>query len=161
MAPKAADTVVSPSTSKDSEPTKKKKLTKEELEKKKEEDDISEEDKQLKEELGLCVTRLGKIFFSHKALIICNINIGEAQADLWGNALTSMATLIWASTTSMTLVPKPLKFMIPHLDDMKAVSLIDDLVFINHYIFHIIRRLRRWVPEPLRLSALTWCLCLL
>jgi len=103
MAPKAEDTVVAPSTSKDGEPTKKKKLTKEELEKKKEEDDLSEEDKQLKEELELCVTRLG-----------------EAQADLWGNALTSMTTLIRASTTSMTSVPKPLKFMIPHFDAMKA-----------------------------------------
>jgi len=78
-------------------------LTKEELEKKKEEEDLSDEDKQLKEELELCVQRLT-----------------ESQADLWGNALTSMTTLIRASTTSMTSVPKPLKFMIPHFDAMKA-----------------------------------------
>jgi len=100
MAPKAEDTVVAPT--KD-EPKKSKKLTKEELEKKKEEEDLSDEDKQLKEELELCVTRLT-----------------ESQADLWGNALTSMTTLIRASTTSMTSVPKPLKFMIPHFDAMKA-----------------------------------------
>jgi len=100
MAPKAEDTVVAPAKE---EPKKTKKLTKEELEKKKEEEDLSEEDKQLKEELELCVTRLG-----------------ESQADLWGNALTSMTTLIRASTTSMTSVPKPLKFMIPHFDAMKA-----------------------------------------
>jgi len=100
MAPKAEDTQVAPTKE---EPKKNKKLTKEELEKKKEEEDLSDEDKQLKEELELCVTRLG-----------------ESQADLWGNALTSMTTLIRASTTSMTSVPKPLKFMIPHFDAMKA-----------------------------------------
>jgi len=100
MAPKAEDIVVAPT--KD-EPKKGKKLTKEELEKKKEEEDLSDEDKQLKEELELCVQRLT-----------------ESQADLWGNALTSMTTLIRASTTSMTSVPKPLKFMIPHFDAMKA-----------------------------------------
>jgi len=100
MAPKAEDAVVAPV--KD-QPKKGKKLTKEELEKKKEEDELSEEDKQLKEELELCVTRLT-----------------ESQQDLWGNALTSMTTLIRASTTSMTSVPKPLKFMIPHFDSMKA-----------------------------------------
>ena len=32
-----------------------------------------------------------------------------------------MRRLIRASTTSMTSVPKPLKFMIPHYDTMKAV----------------------------------------
>jgi len=100
MAPKAEDAVVAPT--KD-QPKKGKKLTKEELEKKKEEDELSEDDKQLKEELELCVNRLA-----------------EAQQDLWGNALTSMTTLIRASTTSMTSVPKPLKFMIPHFDSMKA-----------------------------------------
>ena len=57
MAPKAEDTVVAPT--KD-EPKKGKKLTKEELEKKKEEEDLSDEDKQLKEELELCVQRLSK-----------------------------------------------------------------------------------------------------
>merc|ERR1719187_720592 len=59
---------------------------------------------QLKEELELCVTRLG-----------------EPKKELWGNALTTMTTLIRASTTSMTSVPKPLKFMIPHFDTMKQV----------------------------------------
>jgi len=102
MAPKSEDSVVAPS--KEEEPNKSKKLTKEELEKKKEEEDLSDEDKQLKEELELCVTRLV-----------------ESKSELWGNALTSMTTLIRASTTSMTSVPKPLKFMIPHFDTMKTV----------------------------------------
>jgi len=105
MAPKATDTVAP-----GAEPSKKdekdgKPLTKKELEAKKkaEEDELSDEDKQLKEELELCVTRLG-----------------EPKTELWAPALTSMTTLIRASTTSMTSVPKPLKFMIPHFDAMKA-----------------------------------------
>jgi len=83
---------------------KPKKLTKEELEKKREEDELSEEDKQLKEELELCVTRLT-----------------EADEKLWSSALSSMTSLIRASTTSMTSVPKPLKFLRPHYDTMKTV----------------------------------------
>ena len=46
--------------------------------------------------------------------------LGEVDSNLWGLALTSMTELIRASTTSMTSVPKPLKFMIPHFDQMKA-----------------------------------------
>ena len=34
-----------------------------------------------------------------------------------------MTTLIRASTTSMTSVPKPLKFLRPHYDTMKTVSI--------------------------------------
>jgi len=99
MAPKSEE-AVAPSSSKE-EP--KKKLTKEELEKKKAEEDLSDEDKQLKEELELCVTRLS-----------------EDQNDLWVSALDTLTTLIRASTTSMTSVPKPLKFMNSHFDTMKA-----------------------------------------
>jgi len=103
MAPKSDETILAPGTSKE-EPKKKKKLTKEEEEKKKAEEDLSEEDKQLKEELELCVTRLS-----------------ESQDNLWVSALESMTSLIRASTTSMTSVPKPLKFMNPHYDTMKTV----------------------------------------
>jgi len=101
MAPKSEENAIAPAKEQDAK--KSKKLTKEELEKKKEEDELSEEDKLLKEELELCVTRLG-----------------ESNADLWSSALTSLTTLIRASTTSMTSVPKPLKFMIPHFDAVKA-----------------------------------------
>jgi len=106
MAPKAEDTVAASTSEK--EEKKDKKLTakeKAELKKKEEEEeDLSEEDKQLKDELELCVTRLD-----------------EADANLYSLALTSMTDLIRASTTSMTSVPKPLKFMIPHYDKMKAI----------------------------------------
>jgi len=68
------------------------------------EEDLSEEDKKLKEELELCVTRLQ-----------------EPDQKLYAGALECMRKLIRASTTSMTSVPKPLKFMIPHYETMKAV----------------------------------------
>merc|ERR1711899_687308 len=68
------------------------------------EEELSEEDKQLKEELELCVTRLQ-----------------EDDKSLYAGALESLRKLIRASTTSMTSVPKPLKFMIPHYETMKAV----------------------------------------
>jgi len=105
MAPKTTDPVVPKAGSSASKEKEEKPLSKKELaaKKKAEEDELSDEDKQLKEELELCVTRLG-----------------EPKKDLWGNALTTMTTLIRASTTSMTSVPKPLKFMIPHFDTMKA-----------------------------------------
>jgi len=105
MAPKATDPVVPKAGSSASNEKEEKPLSKKELaaKKKAEEDELSDEDKQLKEELELCVTRLG-----------------ESKKELWGNALTTMTTLIRASTTSMTSVPKPLKFMIPHFDTMKA-----------------------------------------
>jgi len=105
MAPKATDPVMPKAGSSASKEKEEKPLSKKELaaKKKAEEDELSDEDKQLKEELELCVTRLG-----------------ESKKELWGNALTTMTTLIRASTTSMTSVPKPLKFMIPHFDTMKA-----------------------------------------
>ena len=68
MAPKSEEVPVT--ASKDEK--KPKKLTKEELEKKKEEDELSDEDKQLKEELELCVTRLSEfsLLFSHEFSLI-------------------------------------------------------------------------------------------
>lgn len=64
----------------------------------------SEEDKQLQEELNMLVERLQ-----------------EAKTELYMPALTAMRDLIRASTTSMTSVPKPLKFMRQHYDTMKEV----------------------------------------
>ena len=43
----------------------------------------------------------------------------ESDETLWGLALTSLTSLIRASTTSMTAVPKPLKFM--NYDKMKQI----------------------------------------
>ena len=70
------------------------------------EEELSEEDRKLKEELELCVERLQE---------------DATEVKVKANALATMRTLIRASTTSMTSVPKPLKFMIPHYDTMKQV----------------------------------------
>lgn len=45
----------------------------------------------------------------------------EEKTELYLPALDTMAQLIRASTTSMTSVPKPLKFMRPHYDTMKEI----------------------------------------
>lgn len=45
----------------------------------------------------------------------------EEKTELYLPALETMAQLIRASTTSMTSVPKPLKFMRPHYDSMKEI----------------------------------------
>ena len=101
MSPKSEEPTSKPSeqgTSKGEEASKEGSKKKEEPK----EEELSEEDKQLKEELDLCVTRLQ-----------------EENATLYSGALQSLRTLIRASTTSMTSVPKPLKFMIPHYEAMK------------------------------------------
>lgn len=66
--------------------------------------ELSDEDKQLQEELNLCVERLQ-----------------ENDERLYLPALQALGNHIRASTTSMTSVPKPLKFMKPHYETMKEV----------------------------------------
>ncbi|KAG5447498.1 26S proteasome non-ATPase regulatory subunit 2 [Clonorchis sinensis] len=68
------------------------------------EDELSEEDKQLQEELNMLVERLE-----------------ESDVSLHKPALESMCNLIKSSTTSMTSVPKPLKFMMPHYSKLKEI----------------------------------------
>jgi 26S proteasome regulatory subunit N1 len=64
----------------------------------------SDEDEQLQSELNMLVERLQ-----------------EEKIELYQPALETMARLIRASTTSMTSVPKPLKFMRPHYETMKEI----------------------------------------
>ncbi|XP_064476631.1 26S proteasome non-ATPase regulatory subunit 2-like [Ornithodoros turicata] len=66
--------------------------------------DLSDEDKQLQEELEMLVQRLV-----------------EDDTKLYLAALESLRTQIKASTTSMTSVPKPLKFLRPHYKTLKDV----------------------------------------
>jgi 26S proteasome regulatory subunit N1 len=67
-------------------------------------EDLSEEDKQLKEELELCVERLK-----------------ENDTNLYRPALETLRQKIRESTSSMTGVPKPLKFMRPFYNDMITI----------------------------------------
>lgn len=72
--------------------------------KEEEKNDLSEEDKLLQEELNNLVERLQ-----------------DSNTSLYFSALELLRSQIRASTTSMTSVPKPLKFMRPHYDTMKLV----------------------------------------
>ncbi|CAO1638167.1 unnamed protein product [Parajaminaea phylloscopi] len=66
------------------------------------EDELSEEDLQLKNELEMLVERLR-----------------EGDKKLYKPALESLRALIRTSTSSMTSVPKPLKFLRPHYPELK------------------------------------------
>jgi 26S proteasome regulatory subunit N1 len=68
------------------------------------EGELSEEDQALKEGLELAVARLQ-----------------EANTELYRPALEHLAREIRTSTSSMTAVPKPLKFLRPHYDTLKQV----------------------------------------
>ncbi|GBP85213.1 26S proteasome non-ATPase regulatory subunit 2 [Eumeta japonica] len=67
-------------------------------------DDLSEEDKRLQEELNMLVEKL----------------VGE-DVELYFPALQMLSNLIRTSTTSMTSVPKPLKFLREHYPALKQV----------------------------------------
>ncbi|KAI1274164.1 armadillo-type protein [Xylaria sp. FL0933] len=70
-------------------------------------EELSEEDQQLKSELDMLVERLT-----------------ERDASLYKPALEAMKTSIKTSTSSMTAVPKPLKFLRPHYESL--TKLYDD-----------------------------------
>ncbi|KAL8780332.1 MAG: hypothetical protein Q9203_000784 [Teloschistes exilis] len=65
------------------------------------EEELSEEDQQLKTELEMLVSRLK-----------------ESDSSLYIPALDAIKDFIKTSTSSMTAVPKPLKFLMPHYDDL-------------------------------------------
>jgi len=67
-------------------------------------DELSEEDLQLRSELEMLVERLK-----------------ESNNSLYRPALETLRTLIRTSTSSMTSVPKPLKFLRPHYPDLQAL----------------------------------------
>ncbi|EEY22185.1 26S proteasome regulatory subunit rpn-1 [Verticillium alfalfae VaMs.102] len=68
-------------------------------------EELSEEDQQLKNELDMLVERLT-----------------ESDASLYKPALEAMKTSIKTSTSSMTAVPKPLKFLRPHYETLTKLQ---------------------------------------
>jgi len=68
------------------------------------EEELSEEDQQLKSELEMLVERLK-----------------EDDASLYKPAVEAIKNFIKTSTSSMTAVPKPLKFLRPHYDELAAL----------------------------------------
>ncbi|PFH48077.1 hypothetical protein AMATHDRAFT_66236 [Amanita thiersii Skay4041] len=67
-------------------------------------EELSEEDQQLKNELEMLVERLK-----------------ESNTSLYRPALETLRTLIRTSTSSMTSVPKPLKFLRPHYPGLQEL----------------------------------------
>ncbi|KAI9752325.1 MAG: proteasome regulatory particle base subunit [Chaenotheca gracillima] len=67
------------------------------------EEELNEEDQQLKSELEMLVER-----------------ILEPDTSLYKSALENIKNFIKTSTSSMTAVPKPLKFLRPHYDSLTA-----------------------------------------
>ena len=66
-------------------------------------EEVSDEDKQLQDELVLCVERLK-----------------DSNVELRYNSLKILADKIRSATSSLTSVPKPLKFLRPHWDAIVA-----------------------------------------
>ena len=57
-----------------------------------------------------------------KSMLIAEYSfLKDSNQDLYRPALEQLRSLIRSSTTSMTSVPKPLKFLGPHLDTLKGV----------------------------------------
>ncbi len=71
-------------------------------------DELSEEDKALKEGLELAVLRLAE-------------STSETDVGVLKLALDHLAKEIKSATSSMTSVPKPLKFLRPHYDTLKNI----------------------------------------
>nr|XP_039267177.1 26S proteasome non-ATPase regulatory subunit 2-like [Styela clava] len=95
---------MAPVTSKET-PAEKPTNEKDKVEKKEEkEPELTDEDKQLLDELNLCVERLK-----------------EDDSSLYHSALEILRTKIRSSTASLTSVPKPLKFLRPHYGTLKEI----------------------------------------
>ncbi|VVT56450.1 uncharacterized protein SAPINGB_P005064 [Magnusiomyces paraingens] len=89
-----------PSSSSDAEPLKDQKpLSKKQQQQ--QEEELSEEDEKLKNELEMLVERLK-----------------EPDTSLYAPSLEALKNFIRTSTSSMTAVPKPLKFLRPHYPDL-------------------------------------------
>ena len=95
---------------------------KEKKEKKKEEDEpdaMSEEDQELKDRLETCVST-----------VLNSLNEASVTLPIRLNALDVIVNELRSATSSMTSVPKPLKFLRPFFDDLKGLhGAMDDLFF--------------------------------
>ncbi|GAV51245.1 hypothetical protein ZYGR_0AD04280 [Zygosaccharomyces rouxii] len=86
------------------QPAKEQKNKKKQTSKEDEEEQLSEEDLKLKSDLEVLVERLK-----------------EDDANLYGPSLDKLKEFIKSSTSSMTAVPKPLKFLRPYYTEMCAI----------------------------------------
>eukprot|EP00560_Eucampia_antarctica_P009175 CAMPEP_0197828070 /NCGR_PEP_ID=MMETSP1437-20131217/4713_1 /TAXON_ID=49252 ORGANISM="Eucampia antarctica, Strain CCMP1452" /NCGR_SAMPLE_ID=MMETSP1437 /ASSEMBLY_ACC=CAM_ASM_001096 /LENGTH=940 /DNA_ID=CAMNT_0043429157 /DNA_START=177 /DNA_END=2999 /DNA_ORIENTATION=- len=113
---KAAELTVETTTKKTTEQKKKDEESSKKLNAKKEDDKenaMSEEDQELKERLETCVET-----------IINTANEAAVTVPLRLKALDVIVTELRSATSSMTSVPKPLKFLRPHYSDTKDLHVL-------------------------------------
>lgn len=111
-------------------------------------EELSEEDQQLKGELEMLVERL-KVFFLFEREIVTNDDVNvlcsllsqEPDTSLYSPALDAIKNFIKTSTSSMTAVPKPLKFLRPHYDELVAVY-------------------EKWSTGPVKVRLYVYCMIL-
>lgn len=87
-------------------------------------DELNEEDAQLKSELEMLVERLQVRLSRHPFCFVeevLKVDLQEPDISLYKPALDAIKNFIKTSTSSMTAVPKPLKFLRPHYDELTAV----------------------------------------
>lgn len=88
-----------------------------------EDEDLSEEDKKLKEEIDLLISRLM-----------------ESNVSLYKPALETLRTMLRSATASMTSIPKPLKFLRPKFECLKEIrdKFSGDVKFIFYDIISVV-----------------------
>jgi 26S proteasome regulatory subunit N1 len=82
---------------------------------------LSEEDQKLKDELDMLVERLGvcwETVCGHASVLNA---LQESDSSLYKPALDAIKDSIKTSTSSMTAVPKPLKFLRPHYEKLEEI----------------------------------------
>lgn len=82
--------------------------------------ELSEEDLQLQNELEMLIERL-RVIITPTDVELAHQLAQEANTSLYKPALESLRTLIRTATSSMTSVPKPLKFLRPHYPDFQTL----------------------------------------
>lgn len=116
---------------KETEPTEPKKaVERKDKDKDDKDDEMSEEDRQLQEELDMLVNRLK-----------------ESDTALYLPALESLRSQIRSATTSMTSVPKPLKFLREHYDSLKQLYLVMPTDETRRFLADIISILAMTLPQ--------------
>lgn len=84
-------------------------------------EELSEEDQKLKEDLEMLVDRLlvSRLVCSLVWMVLTWLNKQESDTSLYKPTLEAIKTSIKTSTSSMTAVPKPLKFLRPHYANLE------------------------------------------
>ena len=86
------------------------------------EEELSEEDQKLKDDLDMLVERLQVLSIIHSFYQSKHSKLPQGtDSSLYKPALEQIKTFIKTSTSSMTAVPKPLKFLRPHYEALEKL----------------------------------------